>query len=698
MISRRRTSRYSRTPIDVPPIVRLWMLRLLVPLGAHREFILHTAFSNDTLAEVLGLEEWIDPESEDFNPKRVRIKLRKLHEAAERQCRDTRVSDYLDANIARLAKLVGLSDTDCRILEFAAMLKSERLLDDAADWLGQLTSSKVFHVLSVLLNLPEPEVRNALSTQRVLVQSGLVYLDRSSRSTLGGKLEVLSDSFADHMVSSDADPVSLLRDTVAPAAPPELALADYTYVSPSLAVLHAYLREALSSGRKGVNIFLYGAPGTGKSQLAKALANDLACELFEVASEDEDGDPIDGGARLRAFRAAQSFFGQRRIMMLFDEVEDVFNDGENLFGRKSTAQTRKAWINRTLETNRVPTIWVSNSVQCLDAAFIRRFDMVLELPVPPKCQRAKIVEGVCSGLLDAPAVNRIAESEDLAPAIVTRAASVVASIRQELGAQGAASAMELLIGNTLVAQGHAPIRKSDPDRLPETYDPALIHADADLGEVAAGLMRHGAGRLCLYGPPGTGKTAYGRWLAEQMGVPLHVKRASDLISKWLGDSEKNIAKAFRQAEQEGAVLLIDEVDSFLQDRRGANQHWEISQVNEMLTQMESFPGVFVASTNLMDGLDQAALRRFDLKVKFEYLKAGQAWDLFCRHCQALELTSPSRDLRARLGRLQNLTPGDFSAVIRQHRFRELPNPVDFVSALEKECSVKGGTKSRLGFI
>jgi transitional endoplasmic reticulum ATPase len=65
-------------------------------------------------------------------------------------------------------------------------------------------------------------------------------------------------------------------------------------------------------------------------------------------------------------------------MIVFDEVEDAFNDGDNLFGRKSTAQTRKAWINRMLETNRVPTLWISNSVGCLDAAFIRRFDMVVE--------------------------------------------------------------------------------------------------------------------------------------------------------------------------------------------------------------------------------------------------------------------------------------------------------------------------------
>ncbi|MBW6608203.1 ATP-binding protein, partial [Salmonella enterica subsp. enterica serovar Weltevreden] len=86
-------------------------------------------------------------------------------------------------------------------------------------------------------------------------------------------------------------------------------------------------------------------------------------------------------------------------------------------------------------------------------------------------------------------------------------------------------------------------------------------------------------------------------------------------------------KAFRKAQNDGAVLLIDEVDSFLQDRRGAQHNWEVSEVNEMLTQMESFSGVFVASTNLMEGLDQAALRRFDLKVKFDYLRADQAWAL-----------------------------------------------------------------------
>ena len=693
----RRRSRYSHMPHDVLPIIHLWLLRLLVPLGGHRDFINQHGFSNDALAEMLGLGEWVDPAPRDFEPKSVRAELRKLHQSGERKLRNAAPPACLRSNVARLSTLVGLSETDCRILEFAVLIQNERLLDDTADWLGQLSSVKVFHALSALLDLPEHEIRASLSAQAILARSGLVSVDRSGNSTLRGKLDLLSDNFADNIFSSDADPVSLLRDTVALGSPAHLGIADYGHITPSLSVLRPYLKRSIETGRKGVNVFLHGDPGTGKSQLAKALAHELDCELFEVASENSDGDPVNGERRLRAFRAAQSFFAQRRALILFDEVEDVFNDGDSFFGRKSTAQTRKAWINRMLEENSVPTLWLSNSIRGLDPAFIRRFDMVFELPVPPKKQRERILLDTCSDLLDAPSVARIADSESLAPAVVTRAASVVRSIRDELGQIGAASAFELLIGNTLEAQGHKPIRRNDPNQLPEIYDPLFIHADSDLALVGAGLVQSKSGRLCLYGPPGTGKTAYGRWLAEQMSVPLIVKRASDLMSMWVGENEKNIARAFKQAEQDGALLLIDEVDSFLQDRRGAQRGWEISLVNEMLTQMESFPGVFIASTNLMEGLDQAALRRFDLKVKFDFLKHEQACELLRRYCVRLSIPTPQPEQLAKLMRIQKLTPGDFAAVIRQNRFRPITSSADLVSALEAECALKEGTKSSIGF-
>ena len=205
-------------------------------------------------------------------------------------------------------------------------------------------------------------------------------------------------------------------------------------------------------------------------------------------------------------------------------------------------------------------------------------------------------------------VQRIAAAEQLALAVVARAAAVVRAIQDKLPAERLTPAVELLIGNTLQAQGHARLKRNDPNRLPEVYDPAFLHTDTDIAGMAEGIARTRSARMCLYGPPGTGKTAFGRWLAERLGMRLTVRKASDLVSMWLGETEKNIARAFRDAEQDGALLLIDEVESFLQDRRGAQRSWDVAEVNEMLTQMESFGGVFIASTNLMGSTDRFHLR------------------------------------------------------------------------------------------
>ena len=572
-------------------LLRLWMLRLLVPMGGARSFVHDNGFENDQLAEAVGLGELIENGDSEFDARQARSTLRKRHAAAENARTRSAVPSTLARNRNRLSALVRLTATDCRILDFAVLLHNERLLDDTADLLGNMCSAKVLHTLSVVLELPEANVRAALSGSGQLTKSGLVSLERCGAGTLRAKLNLLSDSFADRMLTAELDPIQLLRDTVASSKPPELTLADFAHLDDSLAILRPYLRHALDSERKGVNVFLYGDPGTGKTQLARVLAQELGCELFEVASEDTDGDPVPGDQRLRSFRAAQCCFGKRRALLLFDETEDVFKGDAGLISRRGIAQRHKGWINRMLEDNPVATLWLSNDVDCLDPAFIRRFDLVLEIPVPPRRQRERIVASACGDLLDAPAVARIVEAEALAPAVLTRAAAVVQAIRTELPADRISRAVEHLVESTLIAQGHPRLRRGDANGLPDHYDPRFINVDADLAAIAQGLASSKSGRLCLYGPPGTGKSAFVRWLANQMAVPLYAKRASDLISPWLGMTERNLAAAFREAEQDGAILLLDEVDSFLQDRRNAQRSWEVTEVNEMLTQMESFGGI-----------------------------------------------------------------------------------------------------------
>jgi hypothetical protein len=118
----------------------------------------------------------------------------------------------------------------------------------------------------------------------------------------------------------------------------------------------------------------------------------------------------------------------------------------------------------------------------------------------------------------------------------------------------------------------------------------------------------------------------------------------------------------------------------------------------MLTLMEAFGGIFIASTNLIGDFDEAALRRFDLKVKFDYLTAVQAWRLLGRQVEALRLGPPHPELRARLDRLGTLTPGDFAAVARRQRFLALGSAHAFVDALEKECALKEARPNAIGFV
>ena len=158
----RRRHAFSNQAAELPDVIRLWLLRLLVPLNGQKDFIQERGFCNDLLAEAIGLSAWNDPAASGFDVKQIRADLRKRHEDAERHWYNAPVPADLAQNTQHLADLVGLSPIDCRIIEFAVLIHSERLLDDTADWLGSLSSAKVYHALSVLLDLQETHIRAAL--------------------------------------------------------------------------------------------------------------------------------------------------------------------------------------------------------------------------------------------------------------------------------------------------------------------------------------------------------------------------------------------------------------------------------------------------------------------------------------------------------------------------------------------------------
>jgi SpoVK/Ycf46/Vps4 family AAA+-type ATPase len=185
-----------------------------------------------------------------------------------------------------------------------------------------------------------------------------------------------------------------------------------------------------------------------------------------------------------------------------------------------------------------------------------------------------------------------------------------------------------------------------------------------------------------------------------MDRPLVLRRVSDLVSCWLGETERNIAAAFEEAEREGAVLLLDEADSFLFDRGRAQRSWEMTQTNEMLQQLEACRGVVACTTNLFHELDPAVLRRFTFKFAFLALRPEQALALFRRTLAGLRGDAAEADGAARdLGALATLTPGDFAAVARRLRaLDEVPSARRLLDELRAELAVKKDPPARIGFL
>lgn len=329
---------------------------------------------------------------------------------------------------------------------------------------------------------------------------------------------------------------------------------------------------------------------------------------------------------------------------------------------------------------------------------LRRFDFSVEIGVPPIRVRKRIIEKYMQGTgVSKAVISKYAQQDEISPAQVEKAAKVLRLIDDGSNLN---SAFGSVLDNSMALLQQT-VMHTNMDINDSSYRLDFLNANCDLPRLVDQLKKAKRlrGAMCFYGAPGTGKSALAHYIAKVTERPLLARRASDILSPYVGVAEKKIADMFKRATQEEAILLLDEADTFLADRKGAKASWEISQVNEMLTQMESFEGLFICSTNLMTRLDEASLRRFALKVRFDYLKLDQRIQLFQeyigQHTQVDEA-----HYRTALNQLNNLTPGDFACVKRQAKLmNEKLTPEEWLARLKQECLAKPDQGSRsIGFM
>jgi SpoVK/Ycf46/Vps4 family AAA+-type ATPase len=603
-----------------------------------------------------------------------------------------------------MAARIGLDRVEEDILAFSLLLHEIPVMEACSDFLGSLSGWRVIRVLAESLGYAISEVQGVLHHDGALRASGLIELAPRGRVDLRCALDVLPG--LDRLLLSEGFQHAVILKQYLKDAPASRAkLPSFPHLKEDIRWIRLLLAEAMSQHAEGINILFYGAPGVGKTELARALAEDIGAHLYEVGySFHHEGEHRGDFGRFRAFQFSQAMLaGDQGSLILFDEIEDVFPRSAGLGWRNGSGSSQsKAWINQALESNSVPAFWLTNEVRQIDPAFLRRFTYVLEIPAPPESVRREMLK---AGSQDLPVreqwICEVAREVPLTPAQVHQMTTVarLTGVKEPEETEGLCQQM---LRNTCEVLGQQVKLLQADDAL--EYRLELLNAAPDVHALVDGLLRRPTGRLCLYGPPGTGKTALAHHLAHRLDKPLIKRTASELLSMWLGGTEKAFANMFRQAERESAVLLLDEADSFLYDRRTAQRSWEVTQVNELLVQMEAFGGLFLCSTNLMETLDPAVLRRFDVKVRFDFLTIVQVEALFIQLLATLgESTGPERigtAIRHRLARLRNLTPGDFASVLRKVRILgDHRDAVHLLAALEEESQTKQrGGKPVSGFV
>lgn len=594
--------------------------------------------------------------------------------AALKQVRGGRRPTPLDRRMTWLGDALALDPVDRALAGAYARVS---LFDAWRDLLEALGMSRWLEpkTAAALIGIHPTEAEERLEPGAALYRFGLITADHDGDRRINPFLRRIARMSA-------TDPATLTRRMLPPAPASTLDWADFAHLGPLTDVTLAATRAAAAQGR-GVNILLHGAPGTGKSEFARALAGEAGlCAVFAGLADDEGGEPsryerLAHLSVLRALTRGQSG-GDRRHLLVVDEADDVLT-----LGRDDRGQRSKLWLNRLVEEVATPTVWIVNEPELLGPAIVRRMTLALGFDLPPPAVRLRVVEraAAAAGLTLDPQAAHGAAAVPAAPAVLANAVAAVALA----GTPAQLPDVALELNRALGA------REPGTARRPLNYDPALAQADRDLGVLADRLA--GAPwrtwSLLLSGPSGTGKSAYARHLAERLGIGVEERRGSDLLDPYVGGTEAKIAAAFRDAGRAGALLLIDEADDFLFDRRRAERSWESAMVNEMLRAMERQAGPFVATTNLADLLDPAAQRRFTLHVRFRALTPGRAAALFA--------ATFGRALPAGTEPLDALTPGDFAVVSDRARLLGEADPAVLVRELRAEAEARGHGGGRAGF-
>jgi transitional endoplasmic reticulum ATPase len=399
-------------------------------------------------------------------------------------------------------------------------------------------------------------------------------------------------------------------------------------------------------------VLLYGPPGTGKTRLARAVANESDANFFHIAGPEIMGSAY--GESERRLREVFEEAGKAAPSIIFiDEIDSIAPKRGQVQGeteKRLVAQLLTLLDGLEPRQNTV-VIAATNRPEAIDEALRRpgRFDREIVIGVPDEGGRREILGIHTRGMpldggVNLPELARRTYGfvgADLAALVREAAIEAVRRIMPRINLEEGTIPPEVL--DTLAVQGadfEEAIKRVQPSAMREVMVQAPTVGWDDIGGVDAARerLREGvelplkhpdafkrmgirpAKGFLLYGPPGTGKTLLAKATAREAEANFIATKSSDLLSKWYGESEQQIARLFARARQVApTVIFIDELDSLVPARGGGLGEPQVTErvVNTILAEMDGLEElgsvVVIGATNRPNLVDPALLRpgRFD---------------------------------------------------------------------------------------